>query len=116
MRPKSVAVGIPVKDLDLAIAWYQRAFDLGEPDLIPMEGLVEFDLGSFWLQLAQTPETAGVQGMSLNLSVDDATAERQRFVSLGLSVSELQHFDGAVDYFELIDLDGNTLGFVTELS
>jgi len=116
MRPKSVSVGIPVKNLELAITWYQRAFDLGEPDLLPMPGLVEFDLGSFWLQLAESPESAGVAGVSVNMSVTDAAAERQRFAELGLSVSDLQHIEGVVDYFELTDLDGNVLGFVTELA
>jgi predicted enzyme related to lactoylglutathione lyase len=116
MELQSVAVGIPVNDLTLAVAWYQRAFELGEPDLTPMDGLVEFDLGPFWLQLAESPEAAGVEGVSVNLSVADASAERQRFADLGLSVSELQHIEGVVDYFELIDLDGNKLGFVTALS
>jgi len=115
MKFSAVTVGIPVKDLPSAVAWYRAAFELGEPDVIPMEGLAEFDLGPFWLQLAESPDTAGIDGMSLNLSVADATAERQRFAGLGLAVSELQHIEGVVDYFELTDPDGNTLGFVTEL-
>jgi catechol 2,3-dioxygenase-like lactoylglutathione lyase family enzyme len=116
MRPTSVAVGIPVTDLDRAVGWYQKAFELGEPDLRPMDGLVEFDLGPFWLQLTVSPESAGVAGVSVNLSVGDAAGERQRFAGLGLSVSELQHIEGVVDYFELTDPDGNRLGFVTELA
>ena len=116
MELKSVTVGIPVKDLTLAVAWYRAAFELGEPDLVPMDGLIEFDLGPFWLQLAESPGRAGVEGVSVNLSVADASGERQRFLGLGLPVSELQHVEGVVDYFELTDLDGNTIGFVTELS
>ncbi|WP_157875120.1 VOC family protein [Arthrobacter sp. PAMC 25486] len=52
MKAETVTVGIPVRDLERSIAWYQSAFELGEPDQVPMEGLAEFNLGAFWLQLA----------------------------------------------------------------
>ena len=81
-----------------------------------MEGLAEFDLGAFWLQLALAPELAGHDGISLNISVKDASAEHQRFAEQGLTVSELQRFEGVVEYFELTDPDGNKIGFVTELN
>lgn len=62
MKAETVTVGVPVRDLDLAIAWYRAAFELGEPDQIPLDGLAEFDLGAFWLQLALAPELAGSRG------------------------------------------------------
>ena len=52
---------------------------------------------------------------SVNISVQDASAERQRFADQGLTVTELQRFEGVVEFFELTDLDGNKIGFVTEL-
>jgi predicted enzyme related to lactoylglutathione lyase len=116
MKAKAVTVGIPVRDLPVAIEWYQSAFDLGEPDQIPMDGLVEFDLGAFWLQLAADPALAGREGISVNISVEDATRLRDDLVSKGLTVSDLQRFEGVVEFFELTDLDGNKIGFVTELS
>ena len=116
MKAETVTVGVPVRDLDLAIAWYQSAFGLGEPDQIPLDGLAEFDLGAFWLQLALAPELAGRDGISVNISVQDASAERQRFADQSLTVTELQRFEGVVEFFELTDLDGNKIGFVTELS
>ena len=115
MKAKAVTVGIPVRDLPAAIEWYQSAFDLGEPDQIPMEGLVEFDLGAFWLQLAANPALAGREGISVNISVEDATRLRDDLLSKGLTVSDLQRFEGVVEFFELTDLDGNKIGFVTEL-
>lgn len=81
-----------------------------------MEGLAEFDLGSFWLQLARAPEHAGVEGLSVNLSVTNAAGERQRLADLGLTVTEVQHFEKVMDFLELRDLDGNKIGFVTELA
>src|SRR4051794_14571050 len=115
MKIEAVTVGVPVRDLGLAIAWYQAAFDLGDPDQIPMDGLVEFNLGAFWLQLVLSPELAGNDGISLNISVQDASAEQQKFAERGLSVTPVQHFEGVVDFFELTALDGNKIGFVTEL-
>ena len=116
MRARAVTVAVPVRDLDRAIAWYQAALELSEPDLVPMDGLAEFDLGPFWLQLALAPERAGSHGVSINISVEDASAERRRLATTGLSVSEVQRFEGVVEYFELTDLDGNKIGFVTELT
>ena len=115
MDAKAVTVGIPVRDLPLAISWYRSAFDLGEPDQTPVENLAEFDLGAFWLQLAADPELAGREGITVNISVIDAAAERQNLSSRGLTVTEVQRFDDVVEFFELTDLDGNKIGFVTEL-
>jgi catechol 2,3-dioxygenase-like lactoylglutathione lyase family enzyme len=116
MRATGVTVGIPVRDLDRATAWYRSAFQLGDPDLQPVEGLVEFDLGPFWLQLAHRPQDAGGRGITVNLSVADAGAERQRLADLGHDVSDLERYEGVVEFFELRDPDGNTIGFVTELT
>ena len=96
MKAETVTVGVPVRDLDLAIAWYQSAFELGEPDQIPLDGLAEFDLSAFWLQLALAPELAGRGGISVNISVQDASVERQRFADQDLSVTELQRFLGSL--------------------
>ncbi len=116
MEAKAVTVGIPVRDLESAVSWYRAAFDLGEPDQVPMEGLVEFDLGSFWLQLALAPQLAGQEGLSVTISVEDASKEQASFVERGLGVTEVQRVEGVVDFFELTDPDGNRIGFVTELN
>jgi predicted enzyme related to lactoylglutathione lyase len=116
MKAKAVTVGIPVRDLESAVAWYREAFDLGEPDLVPMEGLVEFDLGPFWLQLALAPQLAGQEGISVSISVEAASTEQAKLVERGLVVTEVQRFEGVVEFFELTDPDGNKIGFVTELN
>jgi catechol 2,3-dioxygenase-like lactoylglutathione lyase family enzyme len=116
MEAKAVTVGVPVRDLERAIEWYRAAFGLGEPDLVPMEGLAEYDLGAFWLQLAAAPERAGREGLTVNISVADARGLRDDLAGKGLEVSELQRFEGVVEFFALTDLDGNTIGFVTELA
>jgi len=115
MEATAVTIGIPVRDLERSIAWYRAAFSLGEPDQVPMEGLAEYDLGAFWLQLAAAPDQAGGQGISVNISVADAADVRQDLIGKGVSVSELQRYEGVVEFFELTDPDGNRIGFVTEL-
>lgn len=110
-----MTISIGVRDLARAVRWYQAALRLGVPDLVPMEGLVEFDLGAFWLQLAEAPARAGVEGVGVNISVEDVHALHEQLLGLGLDVGEVQRFDGAVDYCELTDPDGNTIAFVTEL-
>ena len=60
--------------------------------------------------------TAGLLGSFHEGRDQDASAERQRFADQGLSVTELQRFEGVGEFFELTDLDGNKIGFVTELS
>lgn len=116
MKAETVTVGIPVRDLKRAITWYQSAFELGDPEQIPLEDLAEFDLGAFWLQLVLAPELAGGEGIAVNISVKDACAQRQSFAGRGLIVTELRRFEGVVEFFELTDLDCNKIGFVTELS
>jgi hypothetical protein len=89
MKAETVTVGVPVRDLDRAIALYQSAVELGEPDQITLDGLAEFDLGAFWPQLALAPDLAGRDGISVNISVQNAAVERERFVDQGLTVTEL---------------------------
>ena len=115
MEFTAATVGIPVRDLDAAVGWYRAALGLGEVDLAPGEGMVEFNVGPVWLQLALDLEHAGAEGISVTLSVADATAEHARFVERGLEVSGIQRYDGVVEFFTLTDPDGNKLGFVTEL-
>jgi lactoylglutathione lyase len=41
--------------------------------------------------------------------VASAAAERDRLSRLGVPVGALEHVDGAVDYFDFADADGNRL-------
>ena len=47
-----------------------------------MDGLAEFNLGAFLLQPALAPELAGCEGICVNFSVKDASAEQQKFAKL----------------------------------
>lgn len=108
-------MGFPVSDLRRAVEWYQRVFDLGGPDLEPADGVVEFQLGSIWLQLGEEATDRSGAEVVTRFSVADAAAERDRLAGLGVEVGPLEHVPGAVDYFDFRDPDGNLLSCYAEL-
>lgn len=105
----SVTVGLPVGDLGRAVRWYQEVFGLGEPDLAPADGVLEFQVGPVWLQLSAAPVAPSAAGTVTRFGVADAGAERSRLARLGVAVGPLEHVEGAVDYFDFTDPDGNRL-------
>ncbi|MDA3626013.1 VOC family protein [Saccharopolyspora sp. WRP15-2] len=115
MEIQGVTVGLPVGDLPRAVEWYQRVFALSEPDLEPADGVVEFQLGSIWLQLGEEPTARSGAEVVTRFSVADAAAERERLAALGVDVGPLEHVPDAVDYFDFRDPYGNQLSLYTEL-
>jgi predicted enzyme related to lactoylglutathione lyase len=105
-----VTAGLPVSDLGRAVLWYQEVFGLGEPDLAPADGVLEFQVGPVWLQLSAAPVAPSAAGTVTRFGVADAGAERARLARLGVAVGPLEHVEGAVDYFDFTDPDGNRLG------
>jgi lactoylglutathione lyase len=105
----SVTVGLPVSDLGQALGWYRDVFGLGEPDLAPADGVLEFQVGPVWLQLSATPVAPAAAGTVTRFGVADAGAERTRLAGLGVEVGPLERVPGAVDYFDFADPDGNRL-------
>jgi lactoylglutathione lyase len=113
----SVTMGLPVGDLPRAAQWYQRVFELGEPDLHPADGVLEFQVGPVWLQLSAAPAAgSGPAGPVTRFGVPDAAAEHERLTRLGVAVGPLEHVPGAVDYFDFADPDGNQLSLYSQLS
>ena len=107
-----MTVGLPVSDLGQALGWYRDVFGLGEPDLAPADGVLEFQVGPVWLQLSVAPvaTVAPVAARTVTrFGVADAGAERSRLARLGVTVGPLEHVPDAVDYFDFTDPDGNRL-------
>ncbi|WP_306359873.1 VOC family protein [Nocardia sp. CC227C] len=113
MNPTEVTVNIPVRDLAAATRWYERILDRSGPDLKPIEGVAEYDMGGWWLQLGEGEDVGGP--WVLRFAVADAHAERDRLVGLGVDVDPMVHVEGLVDYCEFSDPDGNRLSLYTEL-
>jgi predicted enzyme related to lactoylglutathione lyase len=112
MRISSVTVGLAVSDLVAARCWYESVLDVDGPQLEPVEGIVEYDLGGCWLQLGEEAPTGSATAV-LRLGVDDVHAERARLVELGLAVPEVVHVPGVLDVVDFPDPDGNHLSLYT---
>ncbi len=104
-----MTVGLPVSDLVRAIGWYERALELGGPDLEPADDVVELQVGPSWLQLGQEPTARSGAEVVVRLGVPDAAGERERLLGLGIAAGPLEHVEGVVDYFTFSDPDGNRL-------
>jgi predicted enzyme related to lactoylglutathione lyase len=107
MQITDFTVGLAVSDLPAARAWYEKVFELGDPSLLPMEGVAEYNLGSFWLQLdsVEVRESSTV----LRLGVEDIDAEHARFAELGVDADEITRIPDLLSYFDFRDIDGNVL-------
>ncbi|MEV6280668.1 VOC family protein [Nocardia sp. NPDC051832] len=112
MKATSATVGIPVTDLAAARRWYERAFELGAPDLEPVEGVAEYKMDGWWLQLMAVEQGGGP--WILRFEVPDTATERARLVGLGLEIGEVIRVEGLIDYCEFTDPDGNQLSLYTE--
>lgn len=116
MKALSFVLGLSVTDLARSIDWYRRVFELGGPDLQPVEGMVEFEYGPIWLQLVSADATPAGAKTVANFEVADVAAERERISLLAVDVGALEHVPGAIDYFEFLDPDGNPFILHTPLA
>lgn len=107
---RSVTVGIPVRDLGEAIAWYRQLVGRGE-ELEPAPGVWELELmPSVWLQLfEQAPE--GTNPSILRFEAERIEASHDHVTRLCDDVGAIQDVAGAVRYFEFQDPFGNQLSF-----
>jgi predicted enzyme related to lactoylglutathione lyase len=112
MTIRNVLASVAVKDLKIAVTWYQQVF--GRPaDSTPMPELAEwkFPEGG-WLQVYTLPERAG--GCSCTLAVsnlDEETKLRKLGVPTGQRTSSAQ-----VKTIMIKDPDGNSIALAEALS
>jgi predicted enzyme related to lactoylglutathione lyase len=104
----SVTVGLPVSDIDASCLWYGAVFERTEPDLEPEDGVAEYEVGGIWIQL-YVDEHAEENPVSVRFGVDDVAAQHARIGALGIDVGPVECVDGAVDWFDVRDPDGNVL-------
>ena len=107
----SVTIGLPVTDLPRARRWYEAVLEVEGPDVEPVEGVVEYQVGGTWLQLGESRERPG--GSTLRLGVPDVHAERERLVGLGIGAGSVEVVEGVITFWDLQDPDGNRLSFYT---
>ena len=112
-RPFTSLISVfAVSDLEKALAWYRTW--LGEPDVVPMEGVAEYQVAEgAWLQLSNDDASLAGKGMMV-LGVEDAKSYRQELIDAGVAVGELMDYE-VVLTFDIADPDGNLISFAQEL-
>jgi len=104
----SVTVGLPVTDIEASCLWFGAVFERADPDLEPAPGVAEYEIGGIWIQLLEDPD-AEENPVVVRFGVDDVRAQHARIGSLGIDVGPVECVDGAVDWFDVRDPDGNVL-------
>lgn len=110
MPIEHVLAVVPVRDLEISRAWYERLFSRPE-DNRPMETLVEWRATpNGWVQVWHDHERAG-QGL-LNLAVDDLDAQVAELSERGLEPGAIQEASEGVRLSAIEDPDGNRVTFI----
>ena len=114
MQISSVTIGLTVSNLDAARNWYEQVFELATPDLEPIDGVAEYDLGSAWLQLGEG-QPADSSSTTIRFEVADVAAEYARLRALGLEIEldDIVQVPDLIDFFVFRDPDGNLLSLYT---
>ena len=110
----SVISVIPVKHFDDALDWYKRLFGR-DPDIVPMEGIAEWQLvENAWIQVGTDPDRAGTT--TVVVGVHDVEAQRKTCLDANLSIGEVEEYPEIIKMAEIIDLEGNKISFVQDIS
>jgi len=110
MTIEHVLAVVPVTDLDLAKAWYERLF--GRPaDNDPMPVLAEWQVvPGGWVQVFVDAQRAG-SGL-VNFAVDDLTRHIGEARDRGLEPGHVDTVNKGVELSTLRDPDGNTIRLI----
>ena len=109
LNAKSITVGLPVSNLEQSASWYEKLL-MSDEKLIPVDGVIEYLIGSVWIQLFE--EKTNVSENILRLEVEDLRTEFERLKTLGVIVDEvIEDVPDIIQYFDFSDPDGNKLSF-----
>lgn len=109
-QTSSMTVGIPVRDLSEATAWY-RALLGSRREIAPAPGVHEFELlPRSWLQLLASAKAERSECI-VRIGVCDIDVEHKRVSELGGDPSPIETVPGVVRYFEFWGPYGNRLSF-----
>ena len=109
---KSIVSVFQVSDIEKSLLWYKKW--LGEPDVVPMEGVAEYELNKdVWLQLSYEG-TEKIEKSSIIIGIEDIKSCKQILGDNGIETGEIQDYE-VVLVFDIHDPDGNRISFVQEL-
>jgi catechol 2,3-dioxygenase-like lactoylglutathione lyase family enzyme len=101
--------GVPVADLDAAVEWYERLLG-GPADMSPNETEKAWSLtDEAWIYVVVDAERAG-KGL-LTVMVDDLDDRLDGMRGRGIAVGEVETIGPGVRKTEIIDPEGNRIGF-----
>ena len=97
-------IAFEVRDLDEALAWYERFFDFALRGRSAKMAFI--DLGDQFIALAESAPAPADRGRHVGLVVDDKEALRAELIEAGLSVSptgSLRVLDPSGNQLEIVD-------------
>ncbi|WP_119080914.1 VOC family protein [Chitinophaga alhagiae] len=107
---KSMCIGLPVTDLDKAVAWYRQLFP-GVMELNPAPDVWEFEvIPGGWLQLFPHNGTSAKPVM-VRFESGNIAASHHLATTIGSNVEEITLVPGVIRYFDFSDPFGNPLSF-----
>lgn len=108
---KSLISVFQVSDIDQSLNWYKKW--LGEPDVIPMEGMAEYQITpNAWLQLS-CDESSDKKTSTIVIGVEDIHSTHQSLQNNGIEVSDVVDYE-VVLVVDTFDPDGNQITFAQE--
>ena len=109
---KTIVSVFQVSDIEKSLFWYKKW--LGEPDVVPMEGVAEYELNkNVWLQLSYEG-TEKIEKSSIIIGIEDIKSCKQILGDNGIETGEIQDYE-VVLVFDIHDPDGNRISFAQEL-
>ncbi|EAD8644304.1 VOC family protein [Listeria monocytogenes] len=109
LNAKSITIGLPVSDLEKSAIWYEKLL-MSDEKLVPVEGVIEYQIGSVWIQLFE--EKINASKNVLCLEAENLEVEFERLKTLGIITNEvIEELSGILRYFDFTDPDGNKLSF-----
>jgi hypothetical protein len=109
---KSIVSVFQVSDIEKSLLWYKKW--LGEPDVIPMEGVAEYELSKdTWLQLSYEGNE-NIEKSAIIIGIEDIKSCKETFENNGIKTGEIQDYE-IVLVFDIHDPDGNRISFVQEV-
>ena len=109
---KTIVSVFQVSDIEKSLPWYKKW--LGEPNVVPMEGVAEYQLNKdVWLQLSYEG-TEKIEKSSIIIGIEDIKSCKQILGDNGIETGEIQDYE-VVLVFDIHDPDGNRISFAQEL-
>ena len=109
---KTIVSVFQVSDIEKSLSWYKKW--LGAPNVIPMDGVAEYQLSSnSWLQLS-CEEKDSIETSSIVVGVEDINQTKKTLDECGIKTSEIIDYE-VVLVFDVFDIDSNKITFAEEV-